>query len=406
VSATRQPGPILQALPAFEQPGSSEGAITWHVITCEYPPQSGGVSDYTFLVAAGLARHGDQVHVWCPASKLKRPDTSGVQVHADLGAFSPGNLRGAGRELDRFPKPRRLLVQWVPHGFGYRSMNLAFCLWLWHRAARQGDEVELMVHEPYLRFRKWSLRQNFAAMVHRLMTLILLRSAGRIWISTPIWESLLRPYEWGRHHTYRWLPVPSNVPVAADGAAAAAIRNRYAAGSLLAGHFGTFGPPLVPLLTAIIPALLQRTSVSLLLIGAGSTAFRERLIRDYPGLKDRVSASGSIEDRDCLSAHLDACDILLQPYPDGVTTRRSTIMAALSHGRPTVTTEGALTEPFWKKSGAVALVPADDPTSFVQSAVQILECTEARKSLGEAGRELYRREFDLELTIDLLRGKQ
>ena len=42
-------------------------------------------------------------------------------------------------------------MQWVPHGFGYRSMNLGFCLWLRPRA-RSGDQVELMVHEPYLEF--------------------------------------------------------------------------------------------------------------------------------------------------------------------------------------------------------------------------------------------------------------
>ena len=38
----------------------------WHIVTSEYPPDVGGVSDYTRQVAEGLARMGDEVHVWCP----------------------------------------------------------------------------------------------------------------------------------------------------------------------------------------------------------------------------------------------------------------------------------------------------------------------------------------------------
>src|SRR5919112_1432913 len=95
----------------------------WHIITSEYPPASGGVSDYTRLVAAGLAASGDQVHVWCPPGEGAGVETPGVSVHGVLGGMSPSDLRRVGRELDGFKGPRRLLVQWVPHGYGYRAMN-------------------------------------------------------------------------------------------------------------------------------------------------------------------------------------------------------------------------------------------------------------------------------------------
>src|SRR5438094_5217767 len=106
----------------------------WHIITCEYPPQPGGVSGYTRMVAKGLAEQGDRVHVWCPSSPEPEAAMPGVNVHRELGRMSFHDLFRAGRLLNKFPKPRRLLVQWVPHGYGYRSMNLAFCLWIWNRA--------------------------------------------------------------------------------------------------------------------------------------------------------------------------------------------------------------------------------------------------------------------------------
>src|SRR6185503_16674955 len=108
--------------------------IEWHLITSEYPPQIGGVSDYTYLVGSALAAAGDEVHVWCPPSDGETPASQGVAVHREFGRFAPADLSRAGRLLDQFPAPRRLLVQWVPHGYGYRSMNIAFCLWLWKRA--------------------------------------------------------------------------------------------------------------------------------------------------------------------------------------------------------------------------------------------------------------------------------
>ena len=109
----------------------------------------------------------------CDAAPLPHlPASNGVTVHPALGRLSRRDLRAVDRLLDRFPAPRRLLVQWVPHGFGYRSMNVGFCLWLGRRA-RRGDRVEIMVDEPYLAFGEGALRWSAAAAVHRVMTIIL-----------------------------------------------------------------------------------------------------------------------------------------------------------------------------------------------------------------------------------------
>src|SRR5206468_6720533 len=103
-----------------------------HLITPEYLPKRGGVGDYTRAVARGLSDAGENVHVWCTSESRGEPGDR-FPVHPEFGRFSARDLRRAGAALDRFPGPRRLLVQWVPHGFGYRAMNLGFCFWLWRR---------------------------------------------------------------------------------------------------------------------------------------------------------------------------------------------------------------------------------------------------------------------------------
>jgi glycosyltransferase involved in cell wall biosynthesis len=381
-------------------------ATPWHIITSEYPPQSGGVSDYTYLVAKGLASSGDEVHVWCPANAGKAPELPGVQVHPEFCGFTPSDLRRVGRELQRFPTPRRLLVQWVPHGFGYKSLNLGFCLWLWRRSL-QGDHLELMVHEPSLPFTKTSWRQNAAAVVHRLMTVILLRSARDIFVSTPAWENRLRPWAMGRRHSYRWLPLPSNVPVVENEAGIGAIRAKYCGDGPLIGHFGTFGGAITPMLRSIIPALVRKArGASVLLIGPGSEVFQESVLRECPDLKMALHALGQVGARDPrLSLTLSACDLVIQPYPDGVTSRRTTIMAALAHGRPAITTAGVLTEPFWQTSGAVALAPAEDSEAFADLALRLMEDGSARRVLGETGRRFYQREFDIDHVVAMLRER-
>ena len=88
----------------------------WHLLTCEYPPDIGGVSAYTGQLARALAAAGDDVHVWCSGDP--RLAQVGVTVHAALGSWSPRDLRRVNAQLDACPGPRRLLVQCVPHGFG------------------------------------------------------------------------------------------------------------------------------------------------------------------------------------------------------------------------------------------------------------------------------------------------
>ena len=52
----------------------------WCVVTCEYPPLPGGVSDHTHHLVAALAAAGDQVDVWCPPA----PAVDGAEPELSL----------------------------------------------------------------------------------------------------------------------------------------------------------------------------------------------------------------------------------------------------------------------------------------------------------------------------------
>lgn len=384
----------------------------WHLITSEYPPQAGGVSDYTQMVAKGLAAAGDEVHVWCPpagsvaadAAESETTTSSGVFVHRELGNFTSADLRRAGRLMDEFSAPRRLLVQWVPHGYGLKSMNLPFCLWLRRRALRRRDTVEVMVHEPYLAFGEGSWKQNGVAAIHRLMTIVLLNAAHRVWVSIPTWEARLRPYALRRPLPFRWLPVASNIPVVDDPASVRVVRERYApAGEQIVGHFGTYDRNITELLLKSVPSLLRgRASCVMLLMGRGSLAMRDELISKFPELAERLHATGTLAAAE-LSLHISACDVMLQPFIDGVSSRRTSVMVGLSHGVPIVTTSGRLTESLWQQSEAVALAPVEDMEALVKTAERLLSDEMIRRRMSAAARSLYDERFDVKRIISTLR---
>jgi glycosyltransferase involved in cell wall biosynthesis len=382
--------------------------MAWHLVTCEYPPQPGGVSDYTEIVANGLAAAGDEVHVWCPqlrGNPEPRRKQTNVFVHRELGRFSVADLRRANKLLDQYAPPRRLLVQWVPHGYGFQSMNLPFCLWLWQRANQRHDTVEVMVHEPCLAFGEGSWKQDGVALIHRLMTMILLKAASHVWLSIPAWESFWRPYTLGSSLPFHWLPVAGSIAVNHDPAAVKIVRARYATeGQSILGHFGTYDRSISEKLLQCLPPLLQPGSNRIaLLIGLGSEAIRDELLRRHPVLAGLVHATGPLDATD-LSVHLSACDLMLQPYVDGVSSRRTSVMAALAHGRPIVTTAGKLTEDLWAESGAVALAPANESDAFERLAKELIEDPDRRAQLGNAAQALYQQRFDLRHTIAALRN--
>ena len=108
---------------------------------------------------------------------------------------------------------------------------------------------------------------------------------------------------------------------------------------------------------------------------------------------------------DALVAHLRACDWLYQPYIDGVSGRRGSLMAGLGEGRPIVTNLGPLSESMWKETGCVVLAPTAGPEVLIATADAAFRLPEAaRLELAERATATYTRIFAIERTIAALRG--
>ncbi len=373
--------------------------MRWSIITGEYPPQRGGVADYSRLVARGLAQAGDDVEIWAPATTEPRAPEAPIVVHGLGDHFGPRAILELNRSL-KAEREKELLVQYVPHAFGMKALNIAFCLWLYSmRSAR----ITVMFHEvAYPLVRNQPLRHTLLGAVNRMMAWLAARSARRILISTPAWLDLVRSLASAKAQI-EWRPVPSNIAVAND-VPSAELRNALAPnGRRLIGHFGTYGRLMTDALAECVGALAAggTNDRTILLMGRGGREFRQRLLARNPELSGLLHATGGLNDRD-LSRHVAACDLMVQPYPDGVSSRRTSVMLALSHGIPTVTNFGASTERCWGE-GAVALCDGYDARSLAQTAERLLPDQDELRRLRVNSGKLYAELFDIRHTIEALR---
>jgi glycosyltransferase involved in cell wall biosynthesis len=390
----------------------------WCVVTCEYPPLDGGVSDHTHHLVAALAAQGDVVDVWCPtppapptddAEPARAPEIAGVTVHVLPSRFGPGAISLLRRELRALPPDTRVLVQWVPTAFGWRMMNLPFALMLLRIPGRR---LELYVHEVGWDIGRETARRALAGIVHRVMTFCAARSSRRVYVTTPAWQdrlSLLGARALPANEEATWVPVPSNVPDRVDASRVTELRRALLAGGrqqrVLVGHFGTFGRFHVALMPHVVARILDEAGDStFVLVGRGGQALRDFVAKERPELAARIVATGGLPPED-VALHLAACDLLVQPYEDGASTRRGSLMAGVALGRPTIANRGRSTEDLWSAERAVQLTDSFAPHAFAGAVTKLLADATLRERLAENARRIHAERFAISRTVAALRAE-
>ena len=91
--------------------------------------------------------------------------------------------------------------------------------------------------------------------------------------------------------------------------------------------------------------------------------------------------TGFVDDR-LVSTFLHAADMMVMPYRDGVSLRRGTLMAALAHKRPLLSTLPQIPTPELVHGENCWLVPVDDADALTQAVQTLWADGELRAKLG------------------------
>jgi glycosyltransferase involved in cell wall biosynthesis len=349
------------------------------LIAGEYPPQQGGVGDFTRELARTLIAAGHEAHV------------------------ITGNVtQGAGSEIED-----GIVVQRVINSWGARCWKQIADV-----AQRERFEVLNIQYEPVAYAMKvgvnflaspWVRRSIKAPIVttfHDLLVPYLFPKAGPLrW---KVVEYLARHSDavivtndedharlsnlrlsTSNLHT---IPIGSNInPTLAGKFDQMAERARWGVqpDEFLLGYFGFLnlskgGADLMQTLKTLHDEGLP---VKMLLIGGRTGSSDptnaeyavqvERLIESL-GVKDRVIATGYLEPP-AVSRALLACDVMVLPYVDGASLRRGSLLAAIAHGKAIVTTEPRSPIEGLNHEESVLYVRPNDPQALAEVVRRVLQ---------------------------------
>jgi glycosyltransferase involved in cell wall biosynthesis len=105
------------------------------------------------------------------------------------------------------------------------------------------------------------------------------------------------------------------------------------------------------------------------------------------GLAERVHWTGYTSP-DEVSANLLAADVVVMPYRDGVSFRRTTFIAALCHGRPVVTTRPSVPLAELRDGDNVLLAAPCDVDLLARAIIRLADDADLRTHLSEGARVL------------------
>ncbi|MBA3468664.1 MAG: glycosyltransferase family 4 protein [Herpetosiphonaceae bacterium] len=365
------------------------------LLSAEYPPMPGGIGDYTVELGHALQSQGAQVAI-VTGSGPADPAESAVPVFR--------RVRGWGRHVRE--DVQAVMSEWqadilhIQYQTGAYQMKPAINL----LPSRLDVPTLVTFHDlrmPYLAPKVAPLR--------RYVTRLLIESAAAVIVTNAEDQSRLAgaqslvPDPDIYALTQPLQPAPMLIPIAANIAVQpladrAALRAQLGmpADGFLVAYFGlinhTKGVDTLIESLQYLPATTR-----LVMIGGDATSSPDReyaqvvqATLDRLDLHERVIWTGYLSAED-VSRTLQAADAAALPFVDGASYRRGSLLAALAHGLPTITTQPRVPlDPPLRHNHEVLLVDPGDAINLALEIERLGDDPKLHAQLAQAARELAR----------------
>ncbi|MCY3710362.1 MAG: glycosyltransferase family 4 protein [Caldilineaceae bacterium] len=361
-------------------------------VSGEYPPMVGGVGRFTAELASALQAQGAQIAVLTDRQVMAAAETDAVRVLPERRSWGwrilsdiPACARAAGADW--------VHVQFQTAAYGMHPAINALPYFL----RRQGLRSAWTYHDlrvPYL-FPKAGAR------LRNWVTRLPLRAADAVVVTNQSdWESVQGQVQRGQLHR---IPIGNDIKsrrFSAEERIQRRVARGYGSGQLVLGYFGFLnaskgGLTLIETLAALAG---EGRDGHLLMIGervgaSDETNFRylqrvEASIAEH-GLENRVQWTGHQSDAE-VAADFNTIDVLVMPYEDGMSMRRSTLTAALANGCAIVTTHPQDPTPELRADSDLLLVPPRDPAAIAAAVRRIAEDPRLAENLRTNARKAAR----------------
>lgn len=357
------------------------------MVTGEYPPMQGGVADFTRILGQHLEALGIEVHVLTSTQAAPAAQTN-PRVHAIVDAWGWRGLYDGVARLLRELKPEVIDIQYQAAAYALHPAINALPLRF------PGTPMVTTFHDlrvPYLFPKAGPLREQAVWLLAR-------RSRAVIVTNAEDRATLMRLRGMPPIHK---IPIGSNVsPRLPERFERSQWRANWGLPltSLVLCYFGFLNPTkggedlvrcLAYLVNAGIDAHLLMVGGS---VGASDPANEAYLASVLAliaklGLHARVHWTDYLTDTE-ISAAFALSDLCVLPYRDGASLRRGSLMAALAHGMPILSTEPSTPVPELRDGENMRLVPPNDPAALSRAALGLWRDPGTLQKLAQGAKEL------------------
>lgn len=346
-------------------------------ISGSYPPIRCGIGDYTQRLARALTEQGVQVRVITSKEGVSGARDGEVII---LPLVRDWTMRALPEILAslRANLPDLVNLQYPTQRYGRQPFVNVLPAFL---RARLGIPVITTIHEFSTYRLPGKLRVGLSLLTSQRVIVtdhINLRQIARAF---PFFRSKLR-------HA----PIGANIEPMLREFDRQYQRAHYGAtdSDVVLAYFGFISPSkgIETLLQAFALAQRERSELRLLLIANREAA--EPRYADYHRKIERTLAALHLDDRICwtgyvapraVSEYLASADLAILPFDDGASLRRTTLLSALAHGLPAISTGARAPCP------GVEVVPIGDAAALAQTIVRLSADRQLRTRLGAEARQ-------------------
>ena len=357
------------------------------LVAGEFPPLQGGLGDFSRCLAGALVDEGCTVTVLAPVTAVPVDPAWPFEVRAEARGWTMADVN---RVIDLAPSYDVVNLQYQAAAYG---MKLPI-----HLLPRRCRSVPLVTtfHDlrlPYLfpkagPVRRWAVRQ-------------LLRGSAAAIVTNE--EDLATARADSPAADLHLVRIGSNVtPTPVSTEERMAVRARYGVPdeAVLVCYFAFLNASkgALELVRALAEAREAGHDLRLLFIGGDvgasdptNTAYAARIAAEVQsrGLGPWAYHTGYL-DQAGVSAAFAASDICALPYLDGASYRRGSLMAALAHAMPVITTTPAVPIAGLSEGECVRLVAPGDVAGLAAALADLAQRPDERRRLGEAAQQLSR----------------
>lgn len=375
------------------------------LVTGEFPPMQGGVGAFSERLAQAASQLGHELHVMTHYEARPPTEVRGLArlaqisrpVQTTWGQLHPVGRRWGWRDVGKIAeialrhKLEVINIQYQAAAYNMRSPAINLAPW------RLGGIAPVVVtfHDlrvPYLFPKAGRVRQYVVRLAAQKARGVIVTNLE----DRKVVES------WGLDQVrLRQIPIGSNIRASEEdqGAMDAA---RRALGvrknTFLLGYFGFLNPSKgADYLVQAMAGLGSEIHVIFIggRTGSSDTDNNRRFVASIEAqareldVEQRLHWTGFLPDRD-ISRLLQAVDLMVLPYRDGVSLRRGTLMAALAHGCAIISNRSEAKISDLRHGENIWLVPPNDVEALT-GAIQYLRNDDAlRLRLAEGAKRLAR----------------